>query len=256
MSDPGTLEDSSLSKRINCAGSYEDSCIAHDSTLARLYSASQTTHTDMATEIGISFPIPGANSSYEEHKRDHPQDKEARSLYTRLISIFQHKDRKFTVLTPPASPKTFNLDAPPPPSPPLEQLHSVLSCEPLVQADSDNTLLHSWTPMTPDSVEHHYAGRSDIWPELICVPQELALNEGREGVCNMDSEDTPAPCVVDMAMNNGVEDVGDLQAGLGASHGEHLGSRINPAPGLVSHPKNQKEDGYANYAEGIQLGRA
>jgi hypothetical protein len=284
--DPGTHD-------AGTTGGDDEPSLAVDRTVVHLHAASRMTdiNTDARTgtktdadagtgtgtgtgiRTGNNNALLGTNPASTSLPREHQkcyhnfQDGAARLLYTRFVSMFQHKDKdrdiRNTIFpTPPASPDIRHRNvyalAPSSFSPLLDQQPP--TCGPasaVVDSEiSDPPAL--WTPLTPDSFDHHhsqYSGRtrSDVWTKLDRLSQELFVS-------SVDSENTqPALPYIsgteDLQLHTrGTGDVSDT--GLGASL--YLSPRVDSAgPDATADPRHQKEivHGHANHVtEGIQLG--
>lgn len=248
--DPDTHNDASSSdpgRDTTSARTNDNPWLAHDYALLYL-----CVNVPTGSRNQFSTPIANTNVPQEDQNRDHVQDRAARSLYTRLISMFQHKDRPNAPFpTPPASPRICNFHAPPSSSSPsLDQPQIVLTSEALCLASLENAPLLSWTPLTPDSLDHHsgHKAETDVWPKLDSFSPEIA--------CSVHSGDQQYRVFpsgkTDVQMKLSVENKGANNPGLAASL--HL-SYCRDSSGLVTHPNHEKDDEDLRPAEGIQLGQ-
>lgn len=197
-----------------------------------------------------------------QNRHHHSQDEAAPSLYTRLVSMFQRKEKETIFPTPPASPEMWQRNVyalySSSFSPPLDQQAHTGCISPGSAAVISENPLALWTPLTPASFDHNHQHsgrrRSDVWPELDCLSQEI-------GADLEDTIQTGPPHLsgkkdLQLHSPNAVGQLRDTRVGLGASL--CLNSPVDLAGLCITADlRHQKEDvhGDGNHiTQGVQLG--
>lgn len=263
-----------------------DPSLADDSTVPHLCAASRVTEINMGagtvagtdidadagtdTGTGTDNTILDTNISKtrlphgHQNRHHHSQDEAAPSLYTRLVSMLQHKEKDRSIgntifPTPPASPEIRQrnvcaLNS----SPPLDQQAHTGCISPGSASVISENPLALWTPLTPDSFDHNHQHsgrrRSDVWPKLDCLSQEIGSSADLEDTIQTGPPHLSGKKDLQLHSPNAVGQLRDTRLGLGAC----LNSPVDLAGLCITADlRHQKEDvhGDGNHiTQGIQLG--